>query len=221
LNINTHASITRFICSGFIIVFLIGFCREGAPADPWESFHVQSSEVLQEQAPEIISARQWYTFHTKYLKLRYQSVADLKKFDGRIDYSSQGSSFSSFIGGSSSKKGFRKKMAAKLNALVEKVQLILDMRKPIKITVNIYPDKTALHDEYFQIYKTSKKLRAWYIFEYNTIYINAKDLSEGMLAHECAHAIVDHFLAVRPPRATAEILARYVDGHLTKKAKIY
>ena len=51
--------------------------------------------------------------------------------------------------------------------------------------------------------------------------MNARDLSAGMLAHECAHAIVDHYLAVRPPRATAEILARYVDGHLYQEAKTY
>jgi hypothetical protein len=39
-------------------------------------------------------------------------------------------------------------------------------------------------------------------------------MHEGILAHEMAHAIIDQFLTVRPPSATAEILARYVDGHL-------
>jgi len=112
-------------------------------------------------------------------------------------------------------------MANKLDALVEKVQLILDIRKPINIIIRIYPDETALHSAYFNIFKTRKKLRTWYIFEYNTIYVNAQDLFSGMLAHEIAHAIVDHFLAVRPPRATAEILARYVDRHLNEKAKVY
>ncbi|MEH0019750.1 MAG: hypothetical protein V6Z89_08855 [Desulfobacter sp.] len=42
-----------------------------------------------------------------------------------------------------------------------------------------------------------------------------------MLAHEIAHAVVDHYLDVRPPRATAEILARYVDAHLNEEAKVY
>jgi len=42
-----------------------------------------------------------------------------------------------------------------------------------------------------------------------------------MLAHEIAHAIIDNYLSVRPPRATAEILARYVGKHLNKKAKVY
>jgi len=42
-----------------------------------------------------------------------------------------------------------------------------------------------------------------------------------MLAHEIAHAIVDNYLSVRPPRATAEILARYVGKHLNKRVKVH
>jgi hypothetical protein len=51
--------------------------------------------------------------------------------------------------------------------------------------------------------------------------MNVNDLHEGMLAHELAHAIVDHYLLVRPPRPTAEIIARYVDSHLKKKTPSY
>ncbi|MCP4021097.1 MAG: hypothetical protein GY729_04590 [Desulfobacteraceae bacterium] len=112
-------------------------------------------------------------------------------------------------------------MASKLDELIEKVQLILDMRRPIKITIKIFPNQSALHNEYYKIYKKRKNLRAWYIFEFNTIYVNAQDIYAGMLAHECAHAIIDHYLEIRPPRATAEILARYVDAHLHKQVKIY
>ncbi|MCP4723044.1 MAG: hypothetical protein GY860_26625 [Desulfobacteraceae bacterium] len=169
------------------------------------------------------SAEQLYTLKTKYLTLKYENVQDLNTFNEKIDFSPDTSNFSSFSGTSqsSSGTGVEKKMVNKLDALVEKVQLILDMRKPINIIIRIYPDETALHTAYFNIFNTRKKLRAWYIFEYNTIYVNAQDLFSGMLAHEIAHAIVDHFLAVRPPRATAEILARYVDRHLDEKAKVY
>jgi hypothetical protein len=37
---------------------------------------------------------------------------------------------------------------------------------------------------------------------------------EGILAHEIAHSIIDNYLLILPPKATAEILARYVDEHL-------
>ena len=89
------------------------------------------------------------------------------------------------------------------------------MRKIMKkVKINIYHDKEELRDAYQQIYNKTCRLRAWYIFEFNTIYLNVDDVHEGMLAHEIAHSIIDHYLTVRPPSATAEILARYVDGHL-------
>jgi hypothetical protein len=52
----------------------------------------------------------------------------------------------------------------KLDALIEKVQLILDMGKPIKINLRISRGKTALHRAYFNIYKKRKELRAWYMY---------------------------------------------------------
>jgi Zn-dependent peptidase ImmA (M78 family) len=107
------------------------------------------------------------------------------------------------------------KLKKKVDALYERVQEILDMRKRIKkVTINIFQNKKQLRAAYQEIYKKPCKLRCWYIYEYNAIYINANDLHEGMLAHEMAHSIIDHYLTVRPPRATAEILARYVDSHL-------
>lgn len=165
-------------------------------------------------------AVRWQTMKTKYLNLHYQSEGDLDTFDDKVEPVERLGSFSSFSS-DSFYDGPRGSLAKKVDTLVEKVQLILDMRKPIKINVRIYPDKEALKKAYFQVYKKNKSLRAWYIFEYNTIYLQVGDLFSGMLAHEVAHAIVDHYLDVRPPRATAEILARYVDAHLNKEAKIY
>lgn len=173
--------------------------------------------------PGPVFAENWETLKTKYLVLKYRDPGDLRQVDKQITYSEvKTSGFTGFFSGSSgATKNFEQRLAEKLDRLFEKVQLILDMRKPIKINVQLYPDQAALHDAYFKIYKKKKQLRAWYIFEYNTIYLNVQDLSDGMLAHECAHAIVDHYFDARPPRATGEILARYVDAHLFKEAKTY
>lgn len=162
---------------------------------------------------------EWQVFETKYLKIRYQTEAVLRAFDEEIKFKADGGSLFSSKKNTGTDKN--EKLAARLDDLFEKVMLILDMQKPIKVKVNVYPTKDALQDAYFKIYKKNRGLRAWYIFEYNTIYVTVKDLTVGMMAHECAHAIVDHFFDIRPPRATAEILARYVDAHLNKEAKVY
>ena len=110
----------------------------------------------------------------------------------------------------------------KADAVFQRVQNILGMQKKMdKVKINIYKSKAQLNKAYTALYKETCTIRAWYRHRNNTIYVNANDLHEGVLAHELAHAIVDHYLLVRPPRATAEIIARYVDSHLTKKTPSY
>ncbi|MCP3933600.1 MAG: hypothetical protein GY705_31420 [Bacteroidetes bacterium] len=46
------------------------------------------------------------------------------------------------------------------------------------------------------------------------MFIQLDDVHSGMIAHELAHAIIDHYLIIPPPKETAEILARYVDTHM-------
>lgn len=158
-------------------------------------------------------AKDWQSLTTKHTVLRFQSDEDLIEFDSQIDYGSSGGLGSLF--GSSDKKNNREKLVQKIDALYKRVQEILDMRKFIRpVTINIYPDTDALQAAYRELFKGNAQLRAWYLFEKNTIYLQIGDINEGMLAHELAHAIIDNFLQVRPPAASAEILARYVDAHL-------
>jgi len=168
-----------------------------------------------------VHAQTWQVLETKYLAINYRNLEDLRQFDRQIKYSEDRKGvFSGFFTSSSEKsasgKKFERQLAEKLDNLFEKVQTILDMRKPIKVNVQLYPDQVSLQQAYYAIYGNHRDLMAWYLFEFNTIYLNVKDLFDGMFAHECAHAIVDNYFDTRPPRATAEILARYVDTHLKK-----
>lgn len=114
-------------------------------------------------------------------------------------------------------ENFSEALPKKMDALYERVQQILDMRKKMKkVSIHVYPNKEQLHAAFREIFNAPCPVRAWYAHEHNTIYLNAKDVHEGIVAHEMAHAVIDHYLLVRPPKATAEILARYVDAHLFK-----
>lgn len=159
---------------------------------------------------------QWKELATKYTIIRYQSESDLKSFDRKVDYKA-GSSESglSWLFSSKDDNDPEEKLKDKIDALYRRAQEILGMRKAMeKVKINIYHDKGQLREAFFKLYKKKGNYRAWYIYELNTIYITIADLHEGMLAHEMAHSIIDHYLAVRPPTASAEILARYVDSHL-------
>jgi len=140
----------------------------------------------------------WQKIETKHTIIRYQTQKDLKEFNKHVDYSpgELGIKRPPHRPGPNDLINNLKK---KVDALYDRVQEILDMRKRMRKV---------------SIYKKICRYRVWYIYEYNAIYVNSDDLNEGILAHEMAHSIIDHYLLICPPRATAEILARYVDSHL-------
>lgn len=161
-----------------------------------------------------------YVFETRHAKYVFQSSEDIKQFNSSIDFS-EGIKTSGIFS-SLTEQEAKLELIVKTDALFEKVQRILDMRKKMrKVQINVYRNKLELQKAYTSIFKRSGNLRAWYLFRKHTIYMNAEDTHEGMLAHEMAHAIIDHFLEIRPPRASAEILARYVDEHLFDTVKTY
>ena len=166
--------------------------------------------VLSGESP----SENWQTLETQYTVIHYLAPEDLDSFDRSVEYSPGQWVFPKIFGHSGSKDS-RQRIERKVDALFEKVQLILDMRKRFrKVQIHIYENSKKLHAAYFRLYKKPCRLRAWYVYELNTVYLNADDVQEELLAHEMAHAIIDHNLLVRPPAATAEILAGYVHTHL-------
>ncbi|SPD72148.1 conserved hypothetical protein [uncultured Desulfobacterium sp.] len=158
----------------------------------------------------------WQTVETKYTIIHYRTQEELEKFSDKIRYRIEGPVLKGFLFFRGS-EDLATTVVKKVDALFEKAQQILDMRKNIKrVTINIHHDKEQLHQAYQDIYNKPCPVRAWYEYAHTTIYININDMHEGMLAHEMAHHIIDNYFLVRPPSATSEILARYVDSHLKK-----
>lgn len=157
---------------------------------------------------------EWPRLDTRFTSIHYQEEGDLEKFYSRIDYGPRHWGIKRLFS-SSAPKNVQEAIVKKVDLLFERVQSILGMRKKIdKVNVRLHQDQDQLHRAFYNIYRQKCHIRAWYRYKNNTVYLNLQDLDEGMLAHELAHAIIDHYLLVRPPRATAEILARYVDRHL-------
>ncbi len=87
------------------------------------------------------SPESWQSLESKYTFLRYHTIGDLNKFDRVIAYSPGRLGFPNIFKKSDPKKELQK-IARKVDTLYEKVQEILDMRKPFdKINIDIYADK--------------------------------------------------------------------------------
>jgi hypothetical protein len=168
---------------------------------------------------ECVAADRQHVVTTKHTIVTFNSARDMATFNAAIKF---GPSSLSSIFSSSSLQDSQNTLVRKVDALFQKVQRILDMRKEMrKIRIRVYSNAAQLHAAYEKIYKEKCEVRGWYVYEFNTVFLNVEDVHEGMLAHELGHAIIDHYLSVRPPRATAEILAKYVDMHLHEEVKEY
>jgi small-conductance mechanosensitive channel len=103
----------------------------------------------------------------------------------------------------------------KLDVIIERVESVLDMfPQNLKFTVILlFSDK-----EVQRIYREKYGVRIDYISFYSprdkTAYISVDDVSLGVLAHELAHVIMDHYFGMPPPAKVHEVLAQYVEKHL-------
>ncbi len=59
-----------------------------------------------------------------------------------------------------------------------------------------------------------QRYKSFYIHGYATIYTSMQDISDSVISHEMAHAVMDNYFKVMPPERAAEFLATYVDSHL-------
>jgi hypothetical protein len=159
----------------------------------------------------------WQYIETKHTIVKFTTLKTIKKVDSKIEHPEYNWGLKRLFSSRASKSP-TDSVKQKVDAIVERVHEILDMRKRMKkVVIYIYPNNKSFHEASSRMVRTAgtkRRIRAWYIYEQNAIYINADDVHEGIIAHEVAHAIIDNFLAVRPPKATAEIISRYVDKNL-------
>ncbi len=98
-------------------------------------------------------------------------------------------------------------MAKRVDSLFEKVQKTLGMEGDMSLLqIKLYPKA-----DFKQLLADNGKRRSFYLFEYQTVYINIDDINAKMLIHEICHHIVDSWFGGPPPRKTAEFIATGVD----------
>lgn len=104
---------------------------------------------------------------------------------------------------------------AKLDIIVEKAQVVLDMFPDnMHIHVMLLADDDAVGRIYEQNYGRSANHIAYYSLKQDTIYISVEDTSLKVFSHEVGHAVVDHYFKVRPPYNIHELMAQFTAKHI-------
>lgn len=167
--------------------------------------------VFSQDEPEEAERR---ILTSRFCTVFYEEGVNLKVVSRRINLN-----FSSFY----SLRNLRKKrdlsteeiLAEKLDSIFARVENILDMfPSKINVVINIYKSKDTLDNVYEEIFHEQNTVDSFYIYKTNTIYTTERVINEGILAHEMAHCIIDHYFVILPPRKIQEMLAIYADVHL-------
>ena len=104
---------------------------------------------------------------------------------------------------------------AKLDAIMEKVEVTLDMFPPdLHITLVLLPSADDVSKVYQRNYGKKVNHIAYYSLSEDTIYVSVEDTRLEVIAHEMGHAIVDHYFTERPPYTIHELMAQFAEKHI-------
>jgi len=105
---------------------------------------------------------------------------------------------------------------AKLDAIMEKAEVVLDMfPKNLHISVVLLGTADDVSQVFARKYGKRAQHIAYYSLSEDTIYISVEDAKLEVIAHEIGHAIVDHYFTDRPPYTIHELMAQFVEKHIT------
>jgi len=105
-----------------------------------------------------------------------------------------------------------------LDGLYEWASKLLYMHVPgYHGEIKVARDTRQLQDIYRRLYGTSVPAhKGFYIYEQDTLYIAASDLTKEVMGHELGHVVVSNYFVVQPSVKAAEVLAGYIEFQLRK-----
>lgn len=189
------------------------------PVSAWSDDDLSTDRISASVQADAQSG--WKHFPTKRTVVYYQAEADLERLNRKLKLGRSSGFLGLFGGGESG--SIRERLGKKVDDIFKNAQVLLDMyncKSIIKIMT--YADQNEIDQAYsnlisqFNLSSIHTDRIAFYFHKLKTVYVSLETVTEGVLAHELAHSIIDHYFIIRPPSKVAEMLAQYVDKHLER-----
>lgn len=147
---------------------------------------------------------------TRYAVIVYSGREQLEEFTENIYLGSL-----SYLLRRRSPLTLQDEVSEKFDIVIERVMEILEMfPKKMRITVVFHRDQEGVDAAYRKIYGIPTEFIAFYSPKTRELHLSLDDLNLHVLAHESAHAVIDHYFGVAPPTKIHEVLAQYVEEHI-------
>lgn len=166
-----------------------------------------SASFAEEEADE----GKWLVIKSNYLTIYCSQSVDLKTVADKLH---RRGLFASGVYDPNPASAPTEKLAYRLDRILKRVNEILDMYPRMRLNIKLFKDREELNAEYYKIFGAEADHKAFYIDQHKTIYTSEEDISDSVISHEMAHAVVDNYFSVIPPEKIREMLACYVDLHL-------
>ena len=171
----------------------------------------QAGEPLADSGQAAVQESYWSRINTGSLNIYYQPGLNLKKVERHL----RSRQFNLFGRDPALTDDVSQRIGSSLATLLSKVKEMLSMYPDMSdLAVKIFRTREELSRTYYEIFKMRQDYRSFYVHKLRTIYTSEEDISDSVMAHELAHAVMDHYFLVPPPPAVAELIASDVDRRL-------
>lgn len=151
-----------------------------------------------------------YELESRYATITYFDQKDLRKFNNKL-YMGRLQSQIKGIGNT-----IESEAVAKIDFIVEKVRLVLDMFPPnLKFSIVIHSNEKNVQQEFRDIYKIEVGYIAFYSPSRNKVFYSANNAVLRVVAHEIGHVVAENYFTISPPQRIHEVLAQFAEAHVT------
>jgi hypothetical protein len=156
--------------------------------------------------PTLPAQESLKTYQTQYVVISYADEKDLYTFTRNIG------SGMSFLWENQEQNPLLAK--TRVDKIVESICSILDMYPPnLRFGITLYKTQAEVTAAYKALGATGAAPVAFYAHRTRNIAVAIDSITDGILAHEIAHAIISAYFVPPPPGRMQEILAQYMDKH--------
>lgn len=152
----------------------------------------------------------WRSFDTGYFKVSVDGEVDLRAVESQLSQR-----FDLLNPKTRQNAGIEDKVGELLDGICNRAMAILDMHpKMRRIEIRIFKSRSDLNYAYRSLTGSSGNIKAFHVNDCAMIYTCEDDMTDSVMAHEIAHAVVDSQYNGIPPTKVGEMMASYVDMHL-------
>jgi hypothetical protein len=157
-----------------------------------------------------VSVSSGYELKTQYATVVYEKEEQLRTFNREVSLGSL-----SYLLRNRKSITVEDEVRNKLDVIIDKVQTILDMYPGgLNFRIILLSTDAEVRKAYRDRYGSSVDYIAFYAPRDKTVFISVADIRLGVLAHELAHVVINHYFLNSPPRKINEVLAQFVETHL-------